>query len=111
MKTLTIPKKMSNSGSVYDIASDLFDREIIFAPGCKYAVVISSYYGGKGYTTHRTPEAAIRASRGYWRGYSHTILDIDGNLYQINGDRLEGCLIRSHKPGKRPWQIIRMIRN
>lgn len=59
MPTFTIPQKMSNSGSIHDIASDMYDREIVFAPGCKFAVVLASYYGGKGYTTHRSEDAAI----------------------------------------------------
>lgn len=87
MKTYTIPQKMSNTGSIHDIASDMFDRDIVFAPGCKYAVVLASYYGGKGYTTHRTAEAAIRASRSR-KDYSHEIIDTEGNYYHVYGDRL-----------------------
>ena len=88
MTTFTIPQKTSNSGSIHDIASDMFDREIKFAPGCKFAVVLSSYYGGKGYTTHKTEEATIAASRRN-RDYSHQIIDTDGNRYDVNYDRLE----------------------
>lgn len=75
--TKTIPQKMSGTGSIHDVASDLYDRDIIFAPGCTYAVVLAAYYGGKGYTTHRTPEAAIAASRKAG-DYSHIIVDIRG---------------------------------
>jgi hypothetical protein len=94
--TYTIPRKMSGTGSIHDIASDMFDRRIVFAPGCKYAVVLSSYYGGKGYTTHKTAEAAISASRRH-RDYSHRIIDIDGDYYGVYGGRLVymgacGCL-------------------
>ena len=63
MSALTIPQKMSNSGSIHDIASDQFDRRIVFGKGCKYAVILASYYGGKGYTTHKTEAAAVRAYR------------------------------------------------
>lgn len=87
MKTYVIPRKSTNSGSIHDIASDMYDRDIIFSPGCKYAVVLASYYGGKGYTTHRTEEAAVVESRRN-RKYSHKIIDTDGNLYDINGDSL-----------------------
>lgn len=93
MTTYTIPQKMSNSGSIHDIASDMFDRNIVFAPGCKYAVVLASYYGGKGYTTHKTAEATIAESRRQ-RDYSHQIIDAEGNEYVANHDRLErryGC--------------------
>jgi hypothetical protein len=87
MTTYTIPQKMSNSGSIHDIASDMYDRDIVFAPGCKYAVVLASYYGGKGYTTHKTAEAAIKASRAQ-KEYSHEVIDTDGNRYLVDYDRL-----------------------
>lgn len=87
MTTFIIPQKMSGTGSIYDIASDMFDREIVFAPGCKYAVVFSSYYGGKGYTTHRTEKAVIAASRRN-NEYMHSIIDTEGNEYSPDGDNL-----------------------
>ena len=87
MKTFTIPQKMSGTGSIHDIASENFDREIVFASGCKYAVVLASYYGGKGYTTHKTEEATIAASNRN-RDYSRTIIDAAGNEYLVNHDKL-----------------------
>ena len=57
--THTIPAKMAGTGSIHDIASEHGDRVIRFAPGCIYAVVCASYYGGKGYTTHATAPAAV----------------------------------------------------
>lgn len=75
--TKTIPQKMSGTGDIHDIASDLFDRDIVFAPGCVYAVILAAYYGGKGYTTHRTPEAAIAASRKV-KDFSRIIADVRG---------------------------------
>ena len=91
MITYTIHQKMSNSGSIHDIASDMYDREIKFAKDCKYAVVLSSYDGGKGYTTHKTEGAAIRASRSV-SDYSHAIIDADGNEYEV--DYYDGRLVR-----------------
>ena len=85
--TYTIPRKMSNSGSIHDIASDQFDREIVFAAGCRYAVVLSSYYGGKGYTTHKTESATVAASNRN-REYSHQIIDAAGDRYFVNGPEL-----------------------
>lgn len=84
MKTYTIKQKMSNSGSIHDIASDQFDREIRFPDGCEYAVVLAAYYavGDKGYTTHRTAEAAIRRSKQISE-CSHKIIDGYGNEYVI----------------------------
>ena len=87
MTTYTIQQKMSNTGSIHDIASDCFDRDIVFAPGCKFAVVLASYYGGKGYTTHKTAEATMAASRKVM-DYSHQIIDAEGNLYLADHDRL-----------------------
>lgn len=87
MTTYTIPQKMSGTGSIHDIASDLFDRDIVFAPGCKYAVVNAAYYGGNGYTTHKSDEETIAASRRNSE-YSHRIIDADGNEYDADGDRL-----------------------
>jgi len=87
MTTYTIPQKMSGTGSIHDIASDLFDREIVFAPSCKFAVVLSAYYGGKGYTTHKTEAAAIAASRKN-SDYSHKIIDAEGREYLVVGDKL-----------------------
>lgn len=89
MTIYTIPQKMSGTGSIHDIASDLYDRDIVFAPGCKYAVVLSSYYGGKGYTTHKTEFAAIAQSHKQ-REYSHKIIDSDGNSYSV----YDGQLVR-----------------
>jgi len=87
VKTLTIPQKMSGTGTIHDIESEHYDRDIEFAPGCKYAVVLASYYGGKGYTTHRSEETAIRQSRKV-SDFSHAIIDADGNYYQDYGDEL-----------------------
>ncbi len=78
MVTYTIPQKMTGTGDIHDIASNLWDRDIVFGPGCKYAVVHASYYGGKGYTTHRTLEAARMASISC--DYSHCIIDTRGNM-------------------------------
>lgn len=87
MTTYTIPQKMSNTGTIYDLASDTYDRNVIFAAGCKYAVVLASYYGGKGYTTHKTETAAIAASRRN-RHYAHEIIDTEGFRYTAERDQL-----------------------
>ena len=91
MKIYTIPKKQSNSGSIHDIASEYFDRDIVFGKDCIYAVVLASYYGGKGYTTHRTDEAVIKQCRRL-KGYSYEVIDCDGDLYDV--DTFAGMLMR-----------------
>ena len=77
----------SESQDIHNISSDLEDREIKFANDCQFAVVLASYYGGKGYTTHRTEEAAITASRRN-SNYSHKIIDTKGSEYCFNGVEL-----------------------
>ena len=93
MKVLTIPQKMSNSGSIHDLESDLYDRKIRFRAGTKYAVVLAAYYGGHGYTTHKTPEATIRQSQKL-ANWSHRIIDDQGNMLEHNG--LDG--LRCYEP-------------
>lgn len=85
--TITIHKKMSGTGSIHDLASDMYDRDIVFAPGCKYAVILAAYYGGKGYTTHKTEAAAIKASNRL-KDYSREVIDITGTEYYVGYDRL-----------------------
>ena len=62
---VTIQQKMSGTGTIHDAASQLYDREIRFRRGEIYAVVVAAYYiersGRRGYSCHRTAEAAIRA--------------------------------------------------
>lgn len=87
IKTYTIPQKMSGTGSIHDIASDQTDRKIEFRSGCKYAVVLASYYGGKGYTTHKSARTAVQKSREN-AAYSHRVIDSDGQSYDVHGDRL-----------------------
>ena len=87
MATLTIPQKMSNTGSIHDVRSSEVEREINFPDGHEYAVVLASYYGGKGYTTHATEEEAIKASNEQ-KEYSHLIIDRSGRVMDKYGDTL-----------------------
>lgn len=85
-QTLLIP--VNPYANINSIASKLEDRRITFAPGCRYAVVLASFYGSrKGYSTHRTAEAAIKASRRLG-DISHQIISVDGTRYAIYNDRL-----------------------
>jgi hypothetical protein len=86
-KIYTIEQKMSGTGTIHDIASDLYDRDVEFGDEDKYAVVTAAYYGGKGYTTHETDDDAIAAARDL-DGCSYEIIDEFGSTYAINGDRL-----------------------
>ncbi len=86
METYTIEQKMSNSGSIHDAASDLYDRDIRFRKGCKYAVVLAAFYGDI-YRTYQTADALIR-DKSFRRDYSYTIIDAKGQKYDINCDEL-----------------------
>lgn len=93
MTVYTIRRKMSGTGNIHDIASDLDDRDIRFAAGCKYAVVLSAYYGGKGYTTHKTEEAAAAQARRLG-DYSYQIIDTEGSRYSVYRDYWSARLVR-----------------
>lgn len=97
MRTVTINAKMSNTGSIHDLASDHVDRVIKFREPTRYAVVDAAYYGGRGYTTHATDAATAAESRR--RGnYSHKIIDYEGNQYDAAWGELRtnGVLTESH---------------
>lgn len=82
MEIYTIEQRESGTGSIHDIASSDYDREIRFPKGSVYAVVLAAYYGGKGYTTHRSMATAIMSSeRLCRRGVSHDIIDVMGNSF------------------------------
>jgi hypothetical protein len=80
MKKLIIPSKMSNTGTIYDISSDQYDREIKFPKNSKFAVVLPAYYGDH-YTTHKLDHAAIAKCK--LTNQYCVIIDIDGNEYDI----------------------------
>ena len=82
MPTIVIPQKMSGTGSIHDLASDLQDRRIKVKVG-GYAVVLAAYYGG-GTTTHRSWEAALKQSHKN-REYSHAIIDFEGYVVEPSG--------------------------
>lgn len=87
MKTFKIRQKQRGTGGIHDLASDKTNRYIVFRSGEKFAVVLASCYGGKGYSTHRAEAATIRASKRFSR-FSHEIIDTSGNSYAVYGDEL-----------------------
>ena len=99
MEILTIKQKMSGTGNIHDIKSDQFDREIKFPAGCKYAVVLAAYYGGKGYSTHRTEGNAMsQASK--LADYSKVIIDCEGRIYEISLNPFINQVFRNLNPQK-----------
>ena len=87
MSTITISSKTSNSGSIYDLASEHGDIEISMGNTFKYAVVIPSYYNGTT-TRHKTEAAATKAYRKLTKeGYEGvTVLDLEGNEYYVQSN-------------------------
>ncbi len=83
MKKIIIPQKQSNTGSIHDIASQNYDREIKFPKGAQYAVVLASYYGGKGYTTHASKSATIQANKRQSE-FSRQTIGVDGWPYIVD---------------------------
>ncbi len=88
MKNFIIEQKQTNSGSIHDLASEHFDRVIKFKSGCKYAVVLSSYYGDS-YTIHKSAKAAANRSNSlHKRDFSHSVIDLNGIVYDVDFDQL-----------------------
>lgn len=85
--TYIIPQKRSNTGTINDIESDLWERRVKFFKNDQYAVVLAAYYGGKGYTTHRTALAAAQCAKRLAK-YSLTVIDREGREYHANHDEL-----------------------
>lgn len=79
-KQITIPAKMSNTGNIYDIASDNYDIVISMGEHFQYAVCLPSYYNTPA-TRHRTEQAAIAQYKKLVRDeyLGAVILDRDGD--------------------------------
>lgn len=88
---LTINQKMSNSGSIYDIASDMYARTF---KSTAYTVVLPNYYGDVS-TSHRTQSGAIKSYKRFVKmGYQGVcILDNSGNSYEVMQDYWESRLV------------------
>ena len=63
MTTIIIPQKPANAGSIHDINSDMMDRAISVPHGSTHVIILAAYYGGRGYSTHQSVEAAARVMR------------------------------------------------
>jgi hypothetical protein len=104
MKKVIIPQKQSNTGSIHDIASQHHDREIKFPKGARFAVVLSSYYGGKGYTTHTTEAATIQADKRQ-REYSRQIIGVDGWIYDVDMSRSYDGELKRYPDQREPYEV------
>jgi hypothetical protein len=88
-KIYTIPQKLSGTGTIYDLASDQMSREIMFNDNAQFAIVLAAYYGhGENiYFLANDEEEAVEISDRE-SDYSHAIIDLDGNHYEIYGNKL-----------------------
>jgi len=85
MKTYTIKKKVSGTGSIYDIASEHYDRVIKFRKGEIFALIEPSYFSD-GYTAACSEQAIIKK---YRKSDYGIIINCDGNQYVVCNDGLE----------------------
>lgn len=81
---VVIPQKMSNSGTIHDLASDQYDREIEMT-GYTHAVVAPSYYGLTP-TRHRSANGAIRGAKALMQDdyQGVRVIDAKGDLYEVD---------------------------
>ena len=87
MSKITIGQKMSNTGTIYDLAADGCDIVIDMGEEYQYIVVLPSHYGSMA-TRHTRPDLAIKkynewANQGY---KGATILNRDGETMEIDFD-------------------------
>lgn len=89
---IIIKQKMSGTGSIYDLASEMRDRVINMGNAFEYAVVGPSYYNA-GSTRHKSAEAALKKLKSWSNdGYNGFFaVDLDGLLWDVNGDELVRC--------------------
>lgn len=79
MKTLTINQKQSNTGNIYDLASEHFDINLKFDENENYAIVYPSFLD-RDIEYFESIEEAHEAKEEY-----ATIVDSDGNIYDHVG--------------------------
>jgi hypothetical protein len=78
---LVITRKMSNTGSAHDLASDQYDRIVLLQKRTQYVVVLPAFFNAAP-TRHNTFSGALRAVQKLVRqGYAPTVIDRDCNTY------------------------------
>jgi len=90
MKNIIIASKQSNTGSIHDLASDTMDRVIKIPASAGYIIILAAYYGGKGYSTHSTAEAAVKKVKNLRKNnYSFRAFDAEGTHLDWDGCNFE----------------------
>lgn len=83
-KTVVIEQKMSGTGTIHDLASEHFDRQIEFGKDGQYAIVLAAYYGnGNNYYIAKSKQEAIDLHERH-NEFSHAIIDRDGEPISID---------------------------
>ena len=86
MKNIIIASKQSNTGSIHDLASDTIDRVIKIPASAGYIIILAAYYGGKGYSTHSTADAAVKKVKNLIKNnYSFRVFDAKGSHLHWDG--------------------------
>jgi len=77
---VVIKQKMSNTGTIHDLASDMYDRVIDFGNRFNYAVILPSYYGDR-FTRHEKFTGVMRQYK-KWKDFGGvTVIDKNGIVF------------------------------
>lgn len=77
LKTLVIPRKMSGTGSIHDIASEHYDVEVTFTDNSQYVFVYADYYNAGQEFFDNIADFAKKYDE--LKGYSGVLFDRDFN--------------------------------
>ena len=81
MTKITLESKMSNSGSVYDLAAQGRDLTINFGACGEYCVIAPAFYNMTP-SVHRSAAAAVKKAKSLSK-YDPTIISRHGDIYLI----------------------------
>ena len=81
MTKITLESKMSNSGSVYDLAAQGRDITINFGASGQYCVIAPAFYNMRP-SVHRSADAAVKKAKSL-SAYGPTIISRNGDTYLI----------------------------
>lgn len=101
-KIIIIEAKPSNSGSIHDLASDMRDRNIKIPAAAEFIIILSSYYGGRGFTTHASYDSAVKKAKQLRNdNFSFQIFTSDGENLDFDGwDIVDGDFSKNLKTNK-----------
>ena len=88
LSVVTIPQKMSGTGTILDCESQHFNRDITYPSGKKFAVVKAAYYLDDDYIFFDDLNAACEFARydTSIREFKTWIIDVNSNVFDTCGD-------------------------